>query len=254
MRIAERASLLKNAMLSDHLQRLPRGSYWIGDDTSSNAAPRHRRTFGEDVWIASRLAAWSDFELFVTSGGYSNAFLWRTETGVAFPGTCLPHSVDDRCEQVRAATIAGQQRSRVRLRPANDWPVLGLTWFESIALCRSLGARLPYESEWEAAMAARLIASTDSESVYQEWTADAYVNRYWRVDERVRGNEWDADEEVVVRGHGRAEPSMAVTARRAVAPNSKAAERGFRFVWPKDPAHEAACNAAGHSSSPSARR
>jgi formylglycine-generating enzyme required for sulfatase activity len=222
-------------MPQDSVRRLPRGSYWIGDDTSANAAPRHRRTFVEDVWIDSRLASWSDFERFVVSEGYSRLPLWHADGGISFPESCLPLSVDERCEQVRALTLAGQESGRTRYRPTREWPVLGLTWFECVALCRSLDARLPYEAEWEAAMAARLIAPADSTNVFQEWTADAYVNRYWRVDERIRGNDWDADDEVVVRGYSQSEPAMAVTARRAVSPSAAALDRGFRFVWPNAP-------------------
>ena len=152
---------------------------------------------------------------------------------MVFPDACRPQSVDERCEQVRAATLAGQQSGRTSSLTTRDCPVLGLNWFESVALCGSLGARLPYEAEWEAAMAARLIAPAGSTNVYQEWTADAYVNRYWRVDERIRGNDWDADDEVVVRGYSQAEPAMAVTARRAASPSATAVDRGFRLVWPK---------------------
>lgn len=241
-------------MPQDSVRRLPRGSYWIGDDTSANSAPRHRRTFVDDVWIDSRLATWSDFERFVTSEGYARQSLWRADGGIPFPEACRPQSVDERCEQVRAATLAGQENARTRSQPTRDWPVLGLTWFECVALGRSLDARLPYEAEWEAAMAARLIVPADGTNVFQEWTADAYVNRYWRVDERIRGNDWDADDEVVVRGYSQAEPAMAVTARRAISPSATAVDRGFRLVWPKAPAKAVSAPSPGPSPPPPSRR
>lgn len=215
---------------------LRRGEYWIGDDAIATSAPRHLRRFRADAWIEAGYTRWADFETFVASGGYAHETLWRDDSGRPFPAGCRPASVDSRCEEVREATLAGMPRSWQESGPGPSLPLLGLTWFEAMALCRFFGGRLPFEAEWEAAVIAKVVpAGNDAEGRLQEWTGDAYVGRYWRADEALRGRPWTAGKQVVVRGYAIGEPVFAKTVRRGADPAAGIHHRSFRRIWDRNP-------------------
>jgi len=227
---------------------LRRGGYWIGDDAIATSAPRHLRRFRDDAWIEVGYARWADFEVFVASGGFADERLWRDASGNAFPAGCVPASVDDRCEMIREATLAGMPRAWQASGADRLLPLLGVTWFEAMAVSRFFGGRLPFEAEWEAAMRGRVVAAGDDDGGrFQEWTADAFVGRYWRADEAVRGRPWTAGRQVVVRGYATGEPTFATTARRSVDPASHGPHRGFRRVWDDEAASRVSCGGAGRA-------
>lgn len=217
------------------VRRLPAGSYWIGNDSTPNACPRHARRLVTDVWIDRDLLPWRAYEAFITAGGYVDPAWWRTAAGEPFPESARHASVDDRCESIRRMTLADAPASWRRAR--SDLPVLGLTWFEAAAICHFFNARLPFEAEWEAAQSTKLLQPEEDLPVpaAQEWCLDGYASRYWRADSGVRGRAWHAGQQVTLRGHHHGEPTLGVTARRSADPATGQAGRGFRRVWERDP-------------------
>ncbi len=225
-------------MVQTTLCRLPRGKYWIGSDNLTNASPRHLRLLNADVWIDMHLVTWGDFEAFVCSGGYTNESLWQTVVGKPLPRDAIPESIDCRCDSLRTAATAFAACERPAGIPWRRMPATGLSWFEAAAICRFFNARMPFEAEWEAAVLKHgLLASGPGASIgrRQEWTLDRYASRYWRADESIRGNEWDSDREVVVRGHADNEPAVGPSGRRPTDPAIGSVLRGFRRVWEHDP-------------------
>jgi hypothetical protein len=213
---------------------LPAGAYWVGSDGVRNASPRHIRRFAENVWLDCDLVTWLDFASFVTGGGYADAAWWRSADGASFPEAARPSSVDARCETVRGLTLSAAPPDWTR--PRGDLPVLGLTWFEAAAVCQFFNARLPFETEWEAATMGGLFGDSAGAPVVQEWCLDAYASRYWRADAGVRGRAWKAGQQVVLRGHSAREPAVGTTARRSADPAVGSVGRGFRRAWERDPA------------------
>ena len=216
-------------------RKLPAGDYWIGNDSTPNASPRHMRRFIGDVWIDQDLLSWRAFEAFVTSGGYADSLWWRAADGNPFSDSAQPASVDNRCETIRQMTLADAPVSWQL--PRGDLPALGLTWFEAAAVCHFSGARLPFEAEWETAMATGLLqgANPALSAAAQEWCFDGYASRYWRADSGVRGRSWHAGQKVTVRGYRSTEPTLGLTARRPADPSSGNAGCGFRRVWERAP-------------------
>lgn len=219
---------------SRRLCMLPAGTYWIGSDSDKNASPRHVRRFAEDVWLDCDLVTWLDFAGFVTGGGYADAAWWRTADGVSFPEAARPASVDARCEAVRSLTLSAAPPEWTR--PRGDLPVLGLTWFEAAAVCHFFNARLPFETEWEAATTNGLLGDSEAVAKAQEWCLDAYASRYWRADADIRGRVWQAGQQVVLRGHSAREPALGATTRRSADPAVGGVGRGFRRTWERNPA------------------
>jgi formylglycine-generating enzyme required for sulfatase activity len=213
---------------------LPAGIYWIGSDGVKNASPRHVRRFAGDIWLDRDLVTWLDFAGFVTGGGYADATWWRSADGTSFPEDARPSSVDARCEAVRGLTLSAAPPEWPR--PRGDLPVLGLTWFEAAAVCHFFNARLPFETEWEAATTSGLFGDSATALLAQEWCLDAYTSRYWRADAAVRGRGWQGGQQVVLRGHSAGEPAMGAVARRSADPAVGGAGRGFRRAWERDPA------------------
>lgn len=224
------------AVAAHAVRVLRRGEYWIGDDAVAASAPRHLRRFRADAWIEAGYTRWMEFETFVASGGYADERLWRDASGQSFPDGCRPASVDARCDAIRELTLAGMPPSWRESGPGPSVPLLGLTWFEAMALSRFFGGRLPFEAEWEAAVTSRVVAAgDDAGGWFQEWTGDVHAGRYWRADEAVRGRPWTAGKQVVVRGYALGEPAVATTARRGFDPASGSQYRGFRRIWDHDP-------------------
>ena len=220
------------------LALLPRGRYWIGSDTISHASPRHSRLLGADVWIDQRLTTWRAFEAFVCGGGYGNEQFWKSIGGKPLPQEAIPQSVDARCDMLRREAVAAIGCDRPSHMPWSDMPVVGLSWFEALAVCRFFGARLPFEVEWEAAVVkVGLLSHAMAAGIvpFQEWTLDRYIGRYWRADESIRGREWNGDREVVIRGHAENEPAVGSNGRRPAEPSAGLVLRGFRRVWDRYP-------------------
>lgn len=214
---------------------VPAGTYWVGSDSLPNAGPRHVRRFAKDVWLDRSLVTWSAYEAFVVAGGYADASWWQVDPSHQCPAEARPASVDARCEMIREMTLSGA--AGVHAEHRSVFPVLGLSWFEAMALCRFFGARLPFETEWEVAAVTNRFQQDGGTAkwTHQEWCLDAYARQYWRADADIRGRPWRPASFVTIRGHTAEEPAIGPCARRGADPCLGAAGRGFRRVWDHAP-------------------
>ncbi|WP_129676117.1 SUMF1/EgtB/PvdO family nonheme iron enzyme [Candidatus Chloroploca sp. Khr17] len=127
------------------LVNVPAGPFLMGSsdaDTmaNDNEKPQHTLTL-PDYWIGKTPVTNAQFRPFVEGDGYTNpaywtkvGWEWREEKGIGKP------------EYWDNAKWNG-----------DDYPVVGVSWFEAVAYCRWLSAqtahsfRLPSEAEWEKA-------------------------------------------------------------------------------------------------------
>jgi len=213
---------------------IPAGEHAIGDESIPNASPRHRRKLAA-FWIDARPVSWAHFEVFVAAGGYHDDELWRDSQGGDLPQV-RPDSVDQRHKQLLPREGLLRLGEVLQMQSPRELPITGLTWFEALGLARFYGARLAFETEWEAAMAASagcLVAI----GLLQEWTADAFTPRYWRADFDRVGVPWAAAAEgdVVVRGAAPEDLYHHVSVRVGRPPGVGHPYRGFRRVWNSRP-------------------
>ncbi|PDW02658.1 SUMF1/EgtB/PvdO family nonheme iron enzyme [Candidatus Viridilinea mediisalina] len=127
------------------LIHIPAGPFLMGSSDADglafdNEKPQHTLTL-PDYWIARTPITNAQFRPFVEADGYRNRAYW-TEAGWAWREEwqiCQP-------EYWENATWNG-----------DDYPVVGVSWYEAVAYCRWLSAvtghefRLPSEAEWEKA-------------------------------------------------------------------------------------------------------
>ena len=230
--------------------KISAGAYDVGDDSIPHAGPRHRRRIDTDYWIDVAPISRAHFEVFVAKGGYSAPEFWMTGEGVPFatPGIT---SVDSRCLEIIASNTSWRNAIMDSHGDPETLPVTGLTWFEACAICRFYGGRLPFEVEWEIAMASGLAqqhrtdlgkdACEDHYSVQhvnglQEWTADAYSPHYWRADYLRRGVAWAPNAATAtVRGASSHDVYQHVCSRIGHEPGAKSEVRSFRRVWDFEP-------------------
>lgn len=130
----------------------PEGMRWIGHDGEGfaydNEGPRHRR-FLHGFEIASRLVTNGEYLAFMEDCGYSRPEFWLSEgwATVNAEGWRAPMYWFREGESWWQYTLSGKRA----VRP--DEPVAHVSYFEADAYARWAGARLPTESEWEAASA-----------------------------------------------------------------------------------------------------
>ena len=109
-----------------------------------NETPRHA-SYLHDYALANRLVTNGEFLEFVRDGGYRTAQLWLADGWSVVQSQQWSHPIywNDACEH--EFTLSGE----LPLDPAR--PVSHLSFYEADAFARWRGARLPTESEWEAA-------------------------------------------------------------------------------------------------------
>jgi ergothioneine biosynthesis protein EgtB len=109
-----------------------------------NELPRHRRLLHPHA-IANRCVTNAEFREFIDDGGYRTPALWLAEgwDSVQREGWAHPLYWDD--DLASAFTLSG----RCTIEPTA--PVSHIGFFEADAFARWAGARLPTETEWEAA-------------------------------------------------------------------------------------------------------
>jgi formylglycine-generating enzyme required for sulfatase activity len=143
---------------------IPAGPFMMGEDDDA-----HRVEIPYDYWIARYPVTVAQFGAFVDGDGYENPDWW-TETGWAWRRGKWDSQVEDkwlrdllkrRPPELRGEPMWWPEQSRTINRP-----VMGVSWFESVAYARWLAAkirgvipdgytvRLPTEAEWEKAATA----------------------------------------------------------------------------------------------------
>lgn len=205
------------------------GQYEVGDDGVANASPRHSRVIDAPFWIDLRPLSVEQFSVFVAAGGYRDLSIWQPplDSAVIDPRW---ESVDARCESIRkASAVPGGRQDSLR-------PVIGLTWFEAMAVARFFSSRLPFEIEWEIAATGQGGRRTPMRvlSGVAEWTADAFSPKYWLADYLRRGVSWPTvvpGTPVTIRGTGFGDLFCHTAARRGRDPGTSEGTYGFRRVW-----------------------
>jgi ergothioneine biosynthesis protein EgtB len=122
-----------------------------------NETPRHRVLL-RDHALASRPVSNAEFREFIEDGGYATTALWLSDgwSTVVAEGWQRPLYWQEDLGQ--AFTLGGVRP----LDPAA--PVTHLSYYEADAFARWAGARLPSESEWEAAAAHHTVAGNFADS------------------------------------------------------------------------------------------
>jgi ergothioneine biosynthesis protein EgtB len=129
---------------------MPAGIYEMGHGDESfcydNELPKHR-VFLESYALANKLVTNSEWQEFITAGGYNNALLWHTEgwDWVQKNNINAPlywYKQDSPWQQY---TLNGS----CSVNPAGA--VTHISYYEAFAYAQWRGMRLPTEFEWEAA-------------------------------------------------------------------------------------------------------
>jgi formylglycine-generating enzyme required for sulfatase activity len=126
---------------------IPAGEFWMGDDNSGydNEKPRHK-LFLPEYRIGQYPVTHAEYKRFIEAGGYKHK-RWWTEAGW--------RKKEKPRRQVRPWTEPRFWRDAHFNKP--NQPVVGLSWYETMAYCHWLSAetgqryRLPTEAEWEKA-------------------------------------------------------------------------------------------------------
>jgi len=114
--------------------------------TFDNEMPSFR-TFVNDFYVSKYPVTESEFEDFLTNGGYDKeeywckpGWRWKTKNDISNP--LYWEKVNDKW------MVKGWGDEE--LRPTRqDLPMCHVSWYEACAYCKYIGARLPTESEWE---------------------------------------------------------------------------------------------------------
>lgn len=229
-------------------------TYEIGCDDVPNASPVHNKRV-PGFWIDAAPLSFAHFEVFVSAGGYFNPKWWGDSK---FKGKNFfnGNTVDEHCSELFDKACEFTKRNRVSFASSVDCPLVGLTWMETAAVCRSYEARLPFEAEWEVAMLPGPSVRQPTlpriwerfrfsrwgckvtNGFLQEWTADPFEPKYWRVDQEECGKFYDPTRHkygISIRGSSLSDIHEDRRFRRSCEPEDKSAFRGFRRVWGSAP-------------------
>ena len=226
---------------------IPASRYWIGDDSTPNAGPRHLVTLQKSVWIDIRPVTVGDIQKCIMDGGL-------------IPRKKLP--LDEKSQSTRCISVDGFFRYVLETtcwffktnRPTSSQlsllPACGLLWEEAKQVCEHFHARLPTEVEWEIALG-WIDGKVKSEhpvmlncppilsklgchcyaGVLPEWTGSGWTNRYWPGSE-VKSTESNINNSSVsVRGCLPTAKIPSQFARLAINANDESEPRIFRRAW-----------------------
>jgi ergothioneine biosynthesis protein EgtB len=132
-----------------------------------NETPAHDALL-QDYAVASRLVRNGEWLEFMRDGGYRTPTLWMADgwAQVQMQGWSAPLYWQERDDSWWQMGLGG-------LAPLDpDRPVRHISWYEADAFARWVGARLPTETEWEAASVHSDILEATGH-VWQ-WTSSAY--------------------------------------------------------------------------------
>jgi formylglycine-generating enzyme required for sulfatase activity len=228
--------------------RISPGRYWIGDDSSPNASPKHLITLEKPVWIDRFPVRLSDLESAVVRGGFRPGY---PASGSSFRSEVL-NSVDGAVRSARIVSLQSFASSNKRPAKPSSLPACGLLWQEAVDVCGFFGARLPTEQEWEIAMCgikppavqtshtgplgtASQLGCVGFLGHVEEWTASEWTQRYW-VDSGIHvANEPTSGSRMSVRGCLPMGQVASLHGRFAASPTDAARPRIFRRVWQQSP-------------------
>ena len=128
------------------------GAHPDGSFVFDNETPRHKQWI-EPFELSDRLVTYGELKEFIRAEGYRTPSLWLAEGYelVRANDVTAPLYCDFRDGTLSTFSLAG-----MRL-PADDEPLVHVSYYEADAIARFLGARLPTEMEWELAAASRAV-------------------------------------------------------------------------------------------------
>jgi formylglycine-generating enzyme required for sulfatase activity len=226
---------------------IPAGRYWIGDDATQHAGPRHLATMDEPFWIDVSPVTVGDVQQCILAGGLEPR---ATQNNCAGGGSGRSRSVDGlfgHLLQTTARVFKVRRSASLRL---SIFPACGLLLTEAQQICRFYGARLPTEIEWEISMGwhangrgLRGTFATPGTPIWstlgcasyagtvEEWTRSAWTARYWTDNSQIEQGDSPEDIRVCVRGCLPTAKLASIHARVAAKADDDSMPRLFRRVW-----------------------
>lgn len=138
-----------------------------------NETPRHRVLLSP-CRIADRLVTCGEYAQFIAEGGYERAELWLSDGWAQVQANGWKHPLywmppDDPGAKSDRWQVFGLEG----VRPMDeDAPVMHLSFYEAAAYAEWAGARLPTETEWEAAFDTPGISQMNGRA--WQWTRSSY--------------------------------------------------------------------------------
>lgn len=211
---------------------VPANRYWIGDNSTPNAGPRHSVTISNPFWIDTHPVTIGDLQSCILDGSF----------------TPKRRSIDGFFSHILQTTDRLFNSKRLP-RLLSTLPACGLLLCEANQICSFFGARLPNEVEWEIALNwndrdsqssghhAPFVSKLGCECYagkLQEWTNSAWTSRYWMGSSENQSNPVPENSPVSVRGCLPTANLASQYARIAADVEDDSVPRVFRRVWDHD--------------------
>jgi formylglycine-generating enzyme required for sulfatase activity len=174
---------------------IPAQRYWIGDDSTPNAGPRHLKTLQKPVWIDIQPVTLGDVQKCILHG---KLIPIRKSPSDKKSQPTKPMTIDNLFLFILETTYCLLGKNNPKRIELSSLPACGLLWEEAIQVCNFFHARLPTEIEWEIALSwleegPKSNSTIRSSSlpvlsrlgchsyagVIQEWTSSSWTSRYW---------------------------------------------------------------------------
>lgn len=128
----------------------PMGNSGAGDDVTygaANESPQHSVTLS-GYYIGKYEVTRGEYAQFMTAGGYSNPSYWST-AGWSWKASASRTQPDWWAATQDWALLAGQASQP--FTQADNYPVVGVSYYEAEAFCNWAGGHLPTDAQWERA-------------------------------------------------------------------------------------------------------